>query len=94
MAQQELPIDGAVYEKILEAVHYVVQERLAQIKKWGDSNHDPFKWITILGEEFGEFCKEILEEDGDKAMVALVQMTAVGLAMIECGLRVGWGKLK
>ncbi|KKM06418.1 hypothetical protein LCGC14_1744240, partial [marine sediment metagenome] len=36
----------------------------------------------------------ILNEDGDKAMVELVQMTAVGLAMIECGRRLGWGELK
>jgi len=94
VTQQELPIDGAVYEKILEAVHYIVQERFAQIKKWGEQDHDPFKWITILGEEYGEFCKDILNEDGDKAMVELVQMTAVGLAMIECGRRLGWGELK
>jgi hypothetical protein len=93
MSKLELPIDGAVYEKMLEAVHYALQERLRQEPKWGESNHDPFHWITILGEEFGEFCRDILEEDGDKAMVELVQMTAVCLAMIECGLRNGWGKL-
>lgn len=93
MSKPELPIDGAVYEKMLEAVHYVLQERLNQEKKWGVQDHDPFHWITILGEEFGEFCHDILEEDGNKAMVELVQITAVGLAMIECGLRNGWGKL-
>ena len=90
---QELPIDPAVYDKILEAVHYVIQERLTQNQKWGEQNWDPHKWITILGEEFGEFCHDILEEEGDNAMVELVQITAVGLAMIECGLRNGWGKL-
>jgi hypothetical protein len=93
MSKPELPIDGAIYDKILEAVHYVVQERLAQNKTWGEQNHDPFHWITILGEEFGEFCHDILEEDGDKAMVELVQVAAVSIAMIECGLRCGWGKL-
>lgn len=94
MSKPELPIDGAVYEKILEAVHYVISERFTQIKKWGEQDLDPFHWITILGEEFGEFCHDILEEDGDKAMVELVQVAAVSIAMIECGLRCGWGKIK
>ena len=94
MSKSELPIDAAVYDKILEAVHYVILERTRQIAKWGsDQNLDPFHWITILGEEFGEFCHDILEEDGDKAMVELVQVAAVSIAMIECGLRNGWGKL-
>ena len=89
----ELPVDPNLYGKILEAVHYVVQERFEQQKKWGEQNHDPHKWITILMEEMGEFAHDILEEEGDKSMVELVQVTAVALAMIECGLRNGWGKL-
>lgn len=31
----------------------VSDERVRQDAKWGEQNHDPFKWLCILGEEVG-----------------------------------------
>jgi len=32
----------------------VLLERTNQDSKWGEQNHDPFTWLSILGEEVGE----------------------------------------
>lgn len=32
-----------------------------QDDKWGIQNHTPCQWAAILGEEYGEACKELLE---------------------------------
>jgi len=42
------------------ALSDVLAERKAQDAKWGEQNHDMFTWVTILMEEVGEFCKEVL----------------------------------
>ena len=78
-----------------KALLHVLQERLHQERKWGERNHHPFKWITILMEEVGEFSEAALHADGDEAghdqRTALqrmrkeaVQVAAVALAIIEC----------
>tara|TARA_R110000868_G_C10973188_1_gene771518 strand:- start:57074 stop:57304 length:231 start_codon:yes stop_codon:yes gene_type:complete len=59
-------------------------ERINQDLKWGEQNHSPEKWMIIIGEEFGETCKEILEEDNEKYREELVQLTASCLAALEC----------
>jgi len=41
--------------------HEIKQERKFQLKKWGEQNRDPFLWMTILGEEFGEACEAALK---------------------------------
>ncbi len=38
-------------------------ERLKQEKKWGSQIHEPLKWLAILGEEFGEVAKDILDDN-------------------------------
>ncbi len=38
-------------------------ERIRQDAKWGEQNHDDFKWLSILVEEVGELAKAILEND-------------------------------
>ena len=43
---------------ILESIK---DERRAQFSKWGEQNHNPDKWYTILGDEFGEVGKAIYE---------------------------------
>ena len=72
----------------------VLAERERQDAKWGEQNHDPFTWLAILGEEYGECCKEALEmkfanvEDPSGYLAnfrsELVQTAAVALAIIEC----------
>ena len=43
------------------AIQLVLLERVAQTKKWGEQNHSWAEWVTILGEEYGEFCEAVNE---------------------------------
>jgi len=73
-------------------------ERRRQDEKWGVPNHRPFKWISILGEEFGEVCKAALEVHFKKEYVddysdyrkELIEVAAVAVAAIENLDRVGY----
>ena len=76
----------------------VLLERRQQNKKWGEQNHDPHTWLTILMEEVGEFSQAILQSEfgGDKGGQRhvhdeMVQVAAVALAMVECCERNAWG---
>ena len=81
--------------KTEEALLLVRQERDRQNSLWGDqsSNH-PFEWVSILGEEFGEFCEAVNEtcfqngkhpERGgcDRIIHEAVHVAAVATAIIE-----------
>lgn len=79
----------------------IKQERERQDEKWGEQNHDPLLWLSILGEEFGEIAKELNEHGFDpysdhlnKACDEIVQLCAVGVAMLECMDRNGAVSLK
>lgn len=83
------------------AVTDVIAERIRQDKKWGEQNHDPYLYLTILGEEFGETCKAALEARFRKDPVEkanwsqelrkeAVQTAAVALAIVECLDRQKW----
>lgn len=76
----------------------VLNERMRQNQLWGKQDHDPFIWLTILGEEYGESCKAALqachalsskETQGtyrDKLShlrEELVQVAAVAVAAVE-----------
>jgi hypothetical protein len=73
------------------ALQEVLEERVRQEAKWGQQNHDPFLYLTILGEEYGETCKAALE---DMLLCHLreeaVQTAAVALAIVECLDREIW----
>ena len=43
-----------------EILNEVMQERIRQNEKWGEQNHNPVEWISILLEEVGEASKEAL----------------------------------
>jgi NTP pyrophosphatase (non-canonical NTP hydrolase) len=73
-----------IYEKIKA-------ERKRQDDKWGEQNHHPLMWFSIIGEEYGEMCHafnkysfskkpELLEEMQKEA----IQTAACCVAMIEC----------
>jgi NTP pyrophosphatase (non-canonical NTP hydrolase) len=77
----------------------VMRERAIQDAKWGEQNHHPAWWLSILGEEFGEVCKAVCENnDTGKGSYRdeLVQVAAVAVAMIECYDRIGtdWRNLR
>lgn len=81
----------------LKALISVSMERLRQDQKWGEQNHHPDLWASILVEEVGEFAKASLDarfNGGDPREIRkeLVQVAAVAIAMLECCDRNKWDK--
>ncbi len=75
--------------KIIEAI---INEREKQDSKWGEQNHKPIEWVSILTEEVGEVAKAALESHFkhkgkdhkySEYRKELIQVAAVALAMIE-----------
>lgn len=62
----------------------VIDEMRRQNEKWGEQNHAPLMWLSILGEEYGEACKAVIESNIDEYRKELVQVAAVVFQMIEC----------
>ena len=62
----------------------IYRERIRQDKKWGEQNHDTFKWLSILMEEVGEASKGAVEYNYREYRKELIQVAAVAIAMIEC----------
>lgn len=59
-------------------------ERDRQDMKWGSQRHlSDQKWAVILGEEYGEACKEVLEVNDAKLFTELVQVAAVVTCWLE-----------
>jgi NTP pyrophosphatase (non-canonical NTP hydrolase) len=78
-----------------QSVIDALRERIRQDEKWGEQNHDPFTWLTILMEEVGELSQAALHTRyGGKAAAGLreeaVQVAAVALSFIECLDRGTW----
>lgn len=67
----------------------IMEERRRQDNTWGQQRHSWGWWLAILGEEYGEVCKEALENHFDKKdnlydlREELVQLAAVTVAIIE-----------
>lgn len=77
------------------ALEHVNLERDRQEAKWGEQNHDPFTYLTVLGEEFGELCQAALHAKfggraAEKLREEAVQTAAVALAIVECLDRGKW----
>lgn len=66
-----------------DVVSSILIERQKQDDKWGEQNHDVYKWLSILGEEVGEANKAALEDSRDDLINELIQIGAVTVAMIE-----------
>ena len=76
-----------VMEDVCHAVTSVIEERKRQHKLWGEQNHAPAFWLSILGEEFGEVCKAVYEKNDAAYLEELVHVAAVAVQMIECERR-------
>lgn len=61
----------------------VLDERGKQDIMWGEQNHGPDKWFSILGEEVGEVAHANLEKDWVNYREELIQVAAVAVAMVE-----------
>lgn len=57
----------------------IAAEDARQIKKWGEQTHSPDTWYVILGEEFGELGKAILEGDLDGMVKEGIQVATLAL---------------
>ena len=66
----------------------IARERRRQDEKWGEQNHHPLGWFSIIGEEFGEMCKAFNEYTGQGDLTAMeteaIQVAACCVAMLEC----------
>ena len=69
--------------KKTEIIQLILNEREKQDDKWGEQNHDMYKWLAILGEEVGEANKAVLDNKDDELIDELIQVSAVVVAMIE-----------
>ncbi len=78
----------------------VIEEMARQTQKWGQQNHNPFIWMSILMEEVGELAQAALhtkfggEKGGFRNVRSeAIQVAAVALSFIECLDRNGvrWG---
>jgi NTP pyrophosphatase (non-canonical NTP hydrolase) len=64
-------------------------ERYFQDARWGEQNHDDYRWLAILVEEVGELAQAMLHDEfgGSHAGTApteLVQVAAVAVQWLEC----------
>ena len=64
-------------------------ERERQNKKWGEQNHDDYRWLAILTEEVGELAQAILHDEfggshAGTAKTALINVAAVAVQWLEC----------
>jgi len=66
-----------------DVINLILSERNKQDVKWGEQNHNIYKWLAILGEEVGEVNKAVLENKYDEVIDELIQIGAVTVAMIE-----------
>ena len=65
---------------IVSVIYDIQQERKRQTDKWGEQNHELPYWLAILGEEFGEVSKEIVERPNERTedlRKELIQLAAV-----------------
>jgi NTP pyrophosphatase (non-canonical NTP hydrolase) len=75
---------------------YILQERQRQDAKWGEQNHDPCTWVTVLTEEVGELAETCLDyvravkdsthyedEARNRLKHEAIQCAAVATAIVE-----------
>ncbi len=79
----------------VRASNDVDDERERQERKWGEQNHDPMTYLTVLMEEVGELAQCALHgRFGGPAAPNIrkeaVQVAAVALAIVECLDRGQW----
>lgn len=87
-------MDGIKMKEWIQTLEAVMNERWRQHEKWGEQNHAPAAWATLIGEEYGELCEAINEtvlknadkpERGgiDRMRAEAVQLAALSMQFIE-----------
>jgi|SRR5579864_3442324 len=72
-------------DPVLDTILRNIQQELdRQETKWGiDRVHEPALWAVVLGEEYGEVCKALLERDGDGYVSELIDVAAVAISALR-----------
>lgn len=76
-------------QTVQQVLQEVLAERVRQETKWGQQNHNPFRWNAILGEEVGEVSNALCENWNEKKELyphlreELIQVAAVAVAFVE-----------
>jgi len=89
MTEPKLSIHGIEITNTDIVLEMVRDERDSQLAKWGRQDHSNVEWITILGEEFGEACHDVLhghfggKENQELLIGELIQVAAVAAAHVE-----------
>lgn len=82
--QNQISVNGFTSVAQAEGVARIIEERNRQDQKWGVQHNSNERWTVILGEEFGEVCRDIFEKAPTKKMRAeITQCAAVCLAWLE-----------
>jgi NTP pyrophosphatase (non-canonical NTP hydrolase) len=86
-----------IRNRVSQSLASVLDERERQEQKWGEQNHDPFTYLTILVEEVGEFAQAALHlkyggryGELNHLREEAIHMAAVSLAIVECLNRKKW----
>lgn len=74
---------------MLVARRLINEERERQDSRWGEQDHDPITWMSILTEEVGEAAHAANENKWNEQSLddfknEMVQVAAVAQAIIEC----------
>ena len=90
MSEPKYEIMPRATRKVLNEIAYA---RSKQDIKWGEQNHSLERWLAILGEEYGEACRAVLELKPIKETIPgawdlklreeLIQIAAVAAAFLE-----------
>jgi NTP pyrophosphatase (non-canonical NTP hydrolase) len=62
----------------------VDRERARQDSIWGEQNHHPDYWLSILTEEVGEVARAICDRSWLSYREELIHVAAVAVSMAEC----------
>lgn len=76
-----------------EVITAILLERTRQDALWGEQNHPPHYWTSILGEEFAELCEAVNETIFDNGTdkggyenlrTEAIHVAAVAIGFLEC----------
>ena len=69
---------------IQKTIYEINNEMERQDEKWGQQEHSDEYWLAILGEEFGEVSKAIVEGKAQEIKKELLHVSAVAIQWLDC----------
>ncbi len=62
----------------------VADELEHQVEIWGDQKHHPERWISIIGEEYGEVARAVVDCNVSGYRTELIHTAATAIAAVYC----------